>query len=174
MLQVGVGVDAFRTVVVTERRASDVQLVKVAGFASTQGAESALQRVFERFSEVAVEVGVDERIQRRIEVADPEEDGYDVVGTVACVAAQRGDHVPVGEGGRWERVNRRKRFYCSRSLQSSVFRCLLKTTYSILSFPWPTTYPIRRNLSQQLKQSVLFLALNLSISVQSLTNDLHN
>lgn len=37
---------------------------------------AALQRFLERHPEFAVEVGVDERVQSRVEVADPEHEGH--------------------------------------------------------------------------------------------------
>lgn len=58
-----------------------------------------MQRVPERFPEVPVEVSVDERIQRRVEVADPEEHRDDHVRAGAgLLAAQGRDDVPEGRG----------------------------------------------------------------------------
>ena len=52
-------------------------------------AEDTEQRVAERLPEVFVEVGVDKRVQRRVEVTDPEEYLHDDIGTVARFAAER-------------------------------------------------------------------------------------
>lgn len=43
--------------------------------AGAAAGEEALQCVLKRLPEVPVEVGIDEWIQRRVEVADPEENG---------------------------------------------------------------------------------------------------
>ena len=57
-------------------------------------AEDTEQRVAERLPEVFVEVGVDKRVQRRVEVTDPEEYLHDDIGTVARFAAERDWQVP--------------------------------------------------------------------------------
>lgn len=51
--------------------------------------------VLESFPEVAVEVSVDERVERRIEVPDPKEDGNNDVWTVTGFSTQGRDVVPV-------------------------------------------------------------------------------
>lgn len=56
--------------------------------------ENALQRVLERLPEVPIEVGVDQRIQCRIEVSDPEQNGNHHVRARARIAAQRYRYVP--------------------------------------------------------------------------------
>lgn len=53
------------------------------------GAEDADQRVPEGFSKILVEIGVNQRIESRVEVANPEEDLDHDVGTITIVAAQR-------------------------------------------------------------------------------------
>lgn len=74
------------------------QLYKVLGGgwlpAGTATREEALQRVFKSLPEVTVEVGVDEWVQRRVEVADPEKNSNNHIGRWACLAAQRRDDVP--------------------------------------------------------------------------------
>lgn len=60
----------------------------------TQGNATALQRLSERDPEVPVEVGVDEWIQRAVEVPHPEYHRYHRVAALAAVA-QRCDDVPV-------------------------------------------------------------------------------
>ena len=60
----------------------------------TTSAKDANQRVAKGFPKIFVEVGVNKRIESRIEVADPEEDLDDDVGTVTQFTAQRDAHVP--------------------------------------------------------------------------------
>jgi hypothetical protein len=60
----------------------------------TTSAKDANQRVAKSFPKIFVEVGVNKRIESRIEVADPEEDLDDDVGTVTQFTAQRDAHVP--------------------------------------------------------------------------------
>jgi hypothetical protein len=50
--------------------------------------ERALECVLEGLSEVPVEVGVDERVQGRVEVANPEDQHDHAVWTMATLAAQ--------------------------------------------------------------------------------------
>ena len=63
-------------------------------FDPTASTEDAEERVAESFPEVFVEVGVDERVQRRVEIADPEEHLDDDVRTVARFPAQRDWEIP--------------------------------------------------------------------------------
>lgn len=72
------------------------------GRSFVQAKKHTLQCVLERLPEVPIEVRIDERIQRRIEVADPEEHGDQHVRTRTGVTAQRCCHVPDlrGWGGR--------------------------------------------------------------------------
>ena len=60
----------------------------------TTSAKDANQRVAKGFPKIFVEVSVNKRIESRIEVADPEEDLDDDVGTVTQFTAQRDAHVP--------------------------------------------------------------------------------
>lgn len=60
----------------------------------TQGNATALQRLSERDPEVAIEVGVDEWIQRAVEVSYPEYHCHHRVAALAGVA-QRRDDIPV-------------------------------------------------------------------------------
>lgn len=60
----------------------------------TQGNATALQRLSERDPEVAIEVGVDEWIQRAVEVSYPEYHCHHRVAALASVA-QRRDDIPV-------------------------------------------------------------------------------
>lgn len=79
MLQVGLRVDAPSAVVVPKTRPPHVQGVQVARRSPAEAAERALQGVPERFSELSVEVGVDEGIEGGVEVAYPEHrDHHDV------------------------------------------------------------------------------------------------
>lgn len=63
----------------------------------TARAKHTNQRVAEGFPEILIEVGVDKRIEGRIEIADPEKDFNDDVGTVAEVTAERDGHIPAEE-----------------------------------------------------------------------------
>lgn len=72
-----------------------LNVVRTVGRFLVQTEEHALQSVLERLPEVAIEVGIDEWVQRRVEVADPEQNGHQDVRTWTCVAAQRGCHVPI-------------------------------------------------------------------------------
>jgi hypothetical protein len=65
------------------------------GAAREAAGEDTLDGVLERLSEVSVEVGVDERVEGGVEVADPEQHGDYYVRAVTRVSAQRCDHVPV-------------------------------------------------------------------------------
>jgi len=56
--------------------------------------EHALQRVLERFPEVAVEVGVYQRVQRRIEIADPKQHRHQCFREATRISAQGRYHVP--------------------------------------------------------------------------------
>ncbi|GJQ84995.1 hypothetical protein Trydic_g3657 [Trypoxylus dichotomus] len=62
--------------------------------------QHAEQRVFEGLPEVPVEVGVDDRVQGRVEVADPEQHAYNDARRFQV--AQRRYHVPETEEGRTE------------------------------------------------------------------------
>uniref|UniRef100_A0A182QBX4 Uncharacterized protein n=1 Tax=Anopheles farauti TaxID=69004 RepID=A0A182QBX4_9DIPT len=62
-----------------------------------EAGQQGLKRVSERFPEVSVEVGVDERVERRVEVADPEQYRDDDIGTRASIAAQRSDNPTLGQ-----------------------------------------------------------------------------
>ena len=55
------------------------------------------QELLEGSPEVAVEIGIDERIETRVEVANPEEHGADYRRVRARVAAHGGDDVPEEE-----------------------------------------------------------------------------
>lgn len=93
-LQVVLRVDALGAALVAQTGPAHVQLQRVA-LAAPPRAEDALQRAAERLPEVAIEVRVDERIQRGVEVADPEQDGdHDVRTGAALLAAQRHRDVP--------------------------------------------------------------------------------
>lgn len=94
MLQVRLRVDTARALVVSQRVTPHVQGVQVGRRTSTQAAEGALQRVLKRLPEVPIEVSVDERVQRWVEVADPEEESDDDVRAEAGFAAERRDDVP--------------------------------------------------------------------------------
>jgi len=87
VVQVRFGVHAARTVIVPEGRPPRVERLQVGRWAPAQVAERTLQRVLERFPEVSVEVCVDEWIQRRVEVTDPEEHGHHRRRYVARLAA---------------------------------------------------------------------------------------
>lgn len=65
--------------------------------AETAKAEDLAQDVREGVFEVPVRHHVDHRVQRGVEVADPEEDADDDVGTVTVVADRHGQ-VPREEG----------------------------------------------------------------------------
>jgi len=54
----------------------------------------ALQRVFKRFPEVAVEVGVYQRVQRRIEITDPKQHRHQCFREATRISAQGRYHVP--------------------------------------------------------------------------------
>lgn len=56
------------------------------------------QRLLERLTEVRPEVGVDERVEGRVEVSDPEESCDDSLGTRAAIATYGNGHVPSEEG----------------------------------------------------------------------------
>lgn len=45
--------------------------------ASTTAGEETLKGILERLSKISVEVGVDERVERRVEVPNPEQHRYD-------------------------------------------------------------------------------------------------
>ena len=89
------------------RRTEPRQIAVVAGVAKTgqlvslllarvptPSAKHADERVAEGFPEVFVEVGVNQRVEGGVEVADPEEDLDDDVGTVAVLTADRDAQVP--------------------------------------------------------------------------------
>lgn len=78
-----------------ERRPAEVERLEVRGLPAAERAERALQGVLEGLPEVPVEVGVDEGIQGRIGVADPEQDRHDDVRTgTGLVVTERRRHVP--------------------------------------------------------------------------------
>lgn len=56
------------------------------------------QGLLERLSELAIEVGIDDRIHRRVEVADPEQYVHHHLGRVAGVSADGAGDVPDEEG----------------------------------------------------------------------------
>lgn len=97
MCHVSLGISASRSVVVSQTGPAYVESVQVAGRASAEAAERALERIFERFPEVSIKISVDQRIKCRVEVSDPEEDGYDHIGRVAWVPTERCDYVPQEE-----------------------------------------------------------------------------
>jgi len=94
LVEVRLGEDAARALVVVEGGAADVQCVQVGRRPLAQAAEGPLQRVLERLPEVAVEVRVDQRVQRRVGVAHPEQQHHHHVRTRTRLPAQRRYHVP--------------------------------------------------------------------------------
>lgn len=72
MFQIGFWIDASVSFFVTHWRSSVVHIVKTRRWPVTHTTKSALQSVLECLSELAIEVGVDDRVERRIEVPDPE------------------------------------------------------------------------------------------------------
>lgn len=90
--QVALRVDTFRPAVVPQAGPPHVN-VQRGRFAAPPRAEHAVQRVAERFPEVPIEVRVNQRIQRGVEVADPKhEDDHNV--RVGTLVAERCDDVP--------------------------------------------------------------------------------
>jgi len=63
-------------------------------FVPAAAAKDAEKRIAERFPEVFVEVGVDERVQCGVKVTDPEEHFHDYIWTVARFTTQRDRQVP--------------------------------------------------------------------------------
>lgn len=61
-------------------------------------ADEGLDGLLESLAEVAVEVGVDDGIQRRVEVADPEQNLDHDFGAVAVLAAHRDRDIPEKKG----------------------------------------------------------------------------
>lgn len=72
-VEVALRVDALRPLVVTQAGAPDVDVQRQVAVLPPV-AEQAEQRVAEGLPEVSVKVGVDERVQRGVKVADPEQD----------------------------------------------------------------------------------------------------
>lgn len=64
-----------------------LHIIRTVGTAFSPAREHALQRVFERLPEVSIEVRVDQWIQHRIEISDPEQDNHHDVRTGARLAA---------------------------------------------------------------------------------------
>lgn len=95
LVEVRLGEDAARALVVVQRGAAHVERVQVGRRPLAQTAERPLQRVLERLPEVAVEVGVDQRVQRRVGVAHPEQNHHHHVRARTRVTAQGRYHVPV-------------------------------------------------------------------------------
>lgn len=60
------------------------------------------QQLFECVPKIAVEVGVDERVQTRVEVADPKQHGPDNRRVRASISAHGGNDVPGEEGAEAE------------------------------------------------------------------------
>ena len=56
--------------------------------------EHTLERVLKRLPEIPIEIGVDERIQGGVEVADPEEHGDQDIGASAGRLAEGRNHIP--------------------------------------------------------------------------------
>lgn len=75
VLQIGFGVDTSVSLVVSHRRSSIVHVVQTRRRSTAHAAECALQSVLERLPKLAVEVGVNDGIQSRVEISDPEYDG---------------------------------------------------------------------------------------------------
>jgi len=78
-------------------RAEVVVPVRVVPTEPLAAAEVHADRVLERLSEVTVEVGVDDGVEGRVEVADPEEDLHHQLGALAALAQVHG-HVPDEKG----------------------------------------------------------------------------
>jgi hypothetical protein len=71
-----------------------VKGIEIRRWASAQTAECTLKSVLERFSEIPVEIGVDQRIQRRIKVSDPKDDRYYNIWAGAGFPTKRRADVP--------------------------------------------------------------------------------
>lgn len=72
MCHVSLGISAARAVIVPQAGSAHVKGVQIAGRATAEAAERALERIFERFPEVPIKISVDKRIKCRVEVSDPE------------------------------------------------------------------------------------------------------
>lgn len=83
MFKISFRIDTSSSIVIPDRRPPRVVGVQIGRGTSAQAAESALQRILERFPEVPVEVSVDHRVEGRVEVADPEDHDHDNVGAGA-------------------------------------------------------------------------------------------
>lgn len=66
--------------------------------------EHTLERVLECFAEVTIEVGVDQWIQHRVEIADPEEYGHQHIRAFAWSTAQRRNHIPARQETRNRKI----------------------------------------------------------------------
>jgi hypothetical protein len=71
-----------------------IQGIEIRRRASAQTAECTLKSILESFSEIPVEIRVDQGIQRRVEVSDPKDDGYDNLRTGTGFPTERRGHVP--------------------------------------------------------------------------------
>lgn len=77
--------------IVPEGWPAEVQRLEIRRLSPAERAEGALQGVFERFSKVTVKIRVDQWIQRRVRVTDPEEDRDHDVRARTGVAQRRTD-----------------------------------------------------------------------------------
>lgn len=73
--------------IVPEGWSTEVQRFEVRRFAFTERTKSALQRVFKRFSKVTIKVRIDQWIQCRVCISNPEEDRDHDIGTRTALAA---------------------------------------------------------------------------------------
>ncbi|GIY08576.1 hypothetical protein CEXT_318741 [Caerostris extrusa] len=71
-------------------------ILQAADFAAA--ADESLDSLFESFTEVSVEVGIDDGIQRRVEIADPEQNLNNDFRAIAGVAAHADRDIPEEEG----------------------------------------------------------------------------
>lgn len=65
-----------------------LHIIRTVGTPLGPAGEHALESVFERLPEVPIEVGVDQRVQHRIKVADPEQNDHHDIRTRTGLAAQ--------------------------------------------------------------------------------------
>lgn len=56
--------------------------------------EKAQQSILEGVSEISIEISVDERVEGRIEVTDPENESDETIRTLASWSTKRRDYVP--------------------------------------------------------------------------------
>lgn len=91
-VQIALRVDALGPLIVAETRTTYVNVQRHVTILPPV-AEQAQQCVAERLTEIAIEVGIDQRIQCRVEVANPEEYGDHNVRHLTPVAGH-GERVP--------------------------------------------------------------------------------